>query len=202
MKNLAKLLSVLLIIFPVYTNVAIADESEEELKNFVLQLTDKTFKILNQNKSNPSGAKGPIRTLLNDNLNLAWMAKHSLGRFRKNVSKDQLATFTEAYSKYVVNSYLSLVSHYNDQEVKLRSVRALDDKKFIVSMNIIEKENNQNTKVDYLVHRFKGKNGTYYKVSDIITEGISTLNSQQSEFKAILNEKGIDGLISNLGQKS
>ena len=40
-----------------------------------------------------------------------------------------------------------------------------------------------------------------YKVADIITEGVSILNSQQSEFNNIISNQGIDALIDDLKGK-
>ncbi|MGV2432156.1 MAG UNVERIFIED_CONTAM: ABC transporter substrate-binding protein [Rickettsiaceae bacterium] len=53
-------------------------------------------------------------------------------------------------------------------------------------------------RVDYLVYDNAGN----YKVRDIITEGISLVNSQRSEYNDVIENHGIEYLISELKKRS
>jgi len=49
-------------------------------------------------------------------------------------------------------------------------------------MEIFKKDSDSPVAVDYLVHKLTNAKQNPYKVGDIITEGVSILNSQQTEF--------------------
>ena len=72
---------------------------------------------------------------------------------------------------------------------------------FIINMEILKKDSDMPVKVDYLVHKLEKTKQNPYKVGDIITEGVSILNSQQSEFNNIISNQGIDALIDDLKGK-
>lgn len=56
-------------------------------------------------------------------------------------------------------------------------------------------------KIDYLIHKLENETKNPYRIGDIITEGISVLNSQQSEFNGVISSREIDALITELKQK-
>jgi ABC-type transporter MlaC component len=51
------------------------------------------------------------------------------------------------------------------------------------------------------VHKLENAKKSTYKIDDIITEGVSILNSQKSEFNNIIINQGIDALIDDLKGK-
>lgn len=86
---------------------------------------------------------------------------------------------------------IDLVKNYHVQEPKDLKVESINEKEHVVSMFI------GTVNVKYLI-RGVGS----LKVYDIITEGVSLINSQQAEFMNILSSRGYDALISDLKAKS
>lgn len=192
-------LSTIVCIF-IFALPSYAASDNTELRKYVQNLMNDAFKIFDnksislEKKINQSGE------LIEKNLNLDWMAKYSLGRNRKSLSPEKINEFVKVYSKFVVMAYANLTKHYNGEEAKILGIKQIDDDMFIAILEI-SNPNRQAVRVEYLVHQFVTKEKISFKISDIITEGISLLNSQQSEFNSVIQSHGIDGLINDLKTK-
>lgn len=197
MKNLATLLFVLLTTIS-HVN---ADQETEKLKAYVEHLTSQSYDTFNDKNLSEQDRVKQSSQLIQENLHLDWMAKYTLGRHRRVLSQDKINEFLAVYSQFVVKAYSDLSRHYKGEKATIKKVKQIDDNMFIVSMEILQPNSESTIKVDYLVHKLKNAKGSPYRVADIITEGISILNSQQSEFNSVISNQGIDSLIDNLRQK-
>lgn len=202
MKKIKNVLFSLFLFVPI-ANVIAADADVKALEIYVKKLISDGEKLFNNKKISEEDREKQVAELLRKNLNLEWMAKYSLGRNRRTVSDAKLQEFTSVYSTFVINTYVELSKNYKGEDAELKSVKKLDEDLFMVSMEISNPRNSQSYKIDYLVHEYensKDKEGRF-KVSDIISEGVSVLNAQQSEFNSILSGQGIDVLIAELKTK-
>lgn len=178
------------------------DNMEQLLRDYVTTLINEGYELFNDPTITKIEREKKVEKLLRENLYLEWMAKYSLGRHRRTLSKEKIAEFVEVYSKFVVKAYVDLTQHYKGETATLKAVRKFDDDMFIVYLEIEKPGSNSPIRVDYLVHQIMKKNGNFsFMVADIITEGISILNSQQAEFNSIITNQGIDALIANLKEK-
>ncbi|WP_341753863.1 MULTISPECIES: phospholipid-binding protein MlaC [unclassified Candidatus Tisiphia] len=174
-----------------------ATTDNKVIDNYVNQLIKDGLDVFNDESLNQDAKIAKSKKLILANLDLNWMAKFTLGVYRRTLTPEQIKQFTEVYSNYVSKSYADLVKNYHGQEPKVQQVRVLDEGEFMVEMLI------GTAKVNYLVRQVKGASDkTNLKVSDVITEGVSLINSQQSEFMNILSNSGFDKLIDELMKKS
>lgn len=195
-----KFFSILLLIF-IYISPANAQGDVEELKRYVDDLITKGYNIVNDPTLTEDQKVASSSSLLRANLHLDWMADYSLGRNKRGLSAQKIREFREVYSKFVVQAYASLSKSYSGVKAVVKKVTKIDDNMFIISMEILKKDSDTPVKVDYMVHKLEKTKTNPYKVGDVVTEGVSILNSQQSEFNSIITNQGIDGLISNLKEK-
>lgn len=72
----------------------------------------------------------------------------------------------------------------------------------MVAMNIVSNKEQDPIKVEYLVREMKGNGKDVFKVSDIITEGVSLIGAQQDEFTDTLKNQGFEALIQKLESRS
>ncbi|GAB4168277.1 MAG: phospholipid-binding protein MlaC [Rickettsiaceae bacterium] len=171
------------------------------LKSYVEELIQEGHNIFHDKSLSESERKKKTNDIIRSHLYLEWMAKYSLGRFRREIPKAKIDEFTKVYSDFVVKAYSDLATNYNGEKAILTNIKQLDDDLFIVNTEILKPGNQSPIKVDYLVHKVEGKVKDPYLVGDIITEGISLLNSQQGEFNSVLSTRGIDSLISDLKKR-
>jgi phospholipid transport system substrate-binding protein len=186
-------LSIIFLVSPVQ-----ASEDTEELKKYVENLIDEGYKLVHDKKITESERHKKSSRLIRSHLYLDWMAKYTLGRNRRVIPALKIAEFAKIYSKFVVKVYADLSSNYNGEKAVLKNVKQIDDDMFIVNMEIVRPSGQQPIKIDYLVHKLANKTKDPYRIGDIITEGISILNSQQSEFNSVITSNGIDALIMDL----
>lgn len=184
-----------------YNPMAYADEETEKLKVYVNKLITDGYNIVNDANLSAADKVNRSSTLIRANLHLDWMAEYTLGRHKKNLSAGKIKEFTEVYSKFIVQAYADLSKNYSNVKAVVRKVNKVDDNVFLVSMEIFKKDSDSPVAVDYLVHKLANAKQNPYKVGDIITEGVSILNSQQTEFDNVISNNGIDALINNLKEK-
>ena len=185
-----------LIILPSYSV-----ETYSELKEYIENLTQEVPKVLNDQNLTEEVKISKSHNLLISNLDLDWMAKYTLGRYKRGLNPSQIGEFIQIYSKYVATSCTDLVKNYKGEQGKIININKIDDDEFIVKMEITKIHGQPPMKIDYFIRQALNGNKYIYKVSDIITEGISMINSQQAEFTNILQNSGFDVLIIELKKK-
>lgn len=175
----------------------------EVVKNYVNTLVKDGSSVLKDDTLSQEEKINKTRILISNNLDLDWMARYTLGGYRKTLAPEQINKFIDVYSKYVIKVYANLVKDYRGEDAKVGRVYPTGKTMFKVEMTIINNKENQGISVSYSVHPVKDISGKLsLKVTDIITEGISFLQSQQQEFTSSIANRGIDALISELVNKS
>ena len=195
MKNGIKIVILIILInFPILSNA-----NNDEIKLYVQDVLNSAFSVLNDVDLSTSQKLQQTQELLYNNLDLEWMAKFTLGRNRINLSKTQISSFTDLYKKYLITMYSQSIGKYDGQRVKVKNTILISDRTFLVKTQII-KNIGQGVplNVDYMVKKISPK---HFKIFDIITEGISMINTQQSEFNSVISNQGFDSLMNNFQRK-
>ncbi len=203
---LKKIQAILLIIFScsVLNLTALpsfAEELDSAVPKYVDSLVTKVYSLLNDPKLSEDAKVSEASKLLVENLDLTWMAKYSLGRYKRTLAESQIQEFLPVYSHYVTKIYAEKVKDYKGEKSKVVKVYKLDTNQYIVKTEIMQGKG-QPIRVDYMVRILPTGKNEALKVSDVITEGISMLNSQQSEFGSIISNTGFDALVKDLKAKS
>ncbi len=197
------MLRFILIIFTVYlVLIPQVGATGGNLEVYIQDLVDHGYNLLNDPALPNHKKRKEIRKLISDNLYLDWMARYSLGRHRRVLSEAEIEEFVAVYSKFVVKAYTDLFEYYNGHRAVIKNIQQIDEDSFIVQMEIVKVDSQLPIEVSYLIHRIviAGQNNQY-KIADIITEGISILNSQQSEFNSVIINQGLDVLVKDLRAK-
>jgi phospholipid transport system substrate-binding protein len=193
---------IILLVFSFTVQNACASQQTEELEAYVTKLREQGYEIVRNSQLSDQEKKKKSGEIIRSHLYLDWMAKHSLGRHRRAMSKSKLDEFTKVYSDFIVEAYSSLATNYSGEKAVFRHIKQVDESLFLVNTEILRQDSQSPVKVDYLIHKFKNQKGNVYQVGDIITEGVSVLNSQQYEFNSVISSEGIDALIADLKKKS
>jgi phospholipid transport system substrate-binding protein len=178
-------------------NAPIAAASDKELGDYVNGLLQNFFTIAKDANLSEDNKVEKVRSLLSQNLDFDWMAKFTLGRYRRGMPEAQIEDFAQVYKRYLLTTYGNAVRQYKGENVENKAVQTIGENEFVVKTSII-KANQEPLNVDYLVRQ----TGKDYRVFDVVTEGISLINSQQSEFASVIGSSGLDRLKSDLGAKS
>jgi len=184
------------------TVYAASEDETKKLKAYVLELMREGAALVQDTALSEQEKRAKSSEIIKSHLHLDWMAKYTLGRHRRTLTEAQINEFVKVYSSFVVKAYADLATSYKGEEAALTNMKQIDDDLFIVNSEFIRPGTQSSVKVDYLVHKIAGKNKDPYLIGDIITEGISILNSQQSEFNSVISSHGIDWLIADLKTRS
>ena len=191
----------IILIFLFTISTAQASQDTNDLKIYVEQLINRSYTIFNDSTLSDTEKNIKVRELIGSHLHLDWMANYALGRYRRNLPPETLKKFVKVYSRFVIKAYADLSSSYSGEKAILKNIRKIEDDMFIVNMEILRPSGQPPIKVDYLVHKINSNKEDPYRISDIITEGISMLNSQQAEFHSVISSRGIDSLIDELNNR-
>lgn len=126
-----------------------------------------------------------------------WMGKFVMGRNWKGLTEDQQKTYLGKYSQYLIASYVPIFREYSGEKVAVNSAKSLEKEGDFMVDTLIDRPGKESVVVNYRVR----KAGSCYKVTDILAEGISLINTQRQDFNAVFTRKGYDGLIDSLNAK-
>lgn len=181
--------------FAVY---AVEQNDETQIKNYVEQILNNSFAVLNDSKIDEKAKISRVKKLISSNLDAKWMGRFAIGRAKIGLSEDKLRKFDEVYEKYIVKYYINGVRLYNGQRVQIISFSKKDNAEEFLVKTSINQNNGDKINVNYMVRKLD--NGSF-KIFDVIAENVSLLSSQKSEFTSFLQRKNIDELISLLESK-
>lgn len=199
-----KVISAILLVisFVCQTAYGASEEDTKKLKLYVEDLIHQSSVLLQDQTLSEQARRKKTREMISSHLYLDWMAKYTLGRHRRAISEAQLKEFVTVYSMFVVKAYADLTANYKGETAVLTNIKQIDQDLFIVNSEFVRPGSQSPVKVDYLVHKIEGNKENPYLIGDIITEGISILNSQQSEFNSVISSHGIDWLIADLKKRA
>jgi len=123
-----------------------------------------------------------------------------MGTHLKNTSKEQRTQFVAVFRTYLVHTYGHLLYKYEQQELEIKDNKNFKDKNIVIIAVNVNDKSGQTTKLSFKLR--KNKKTGEWKVFDVIAEGISMLNTKQSELNDLLQKKGIDHVIELLEKKN
>ncbi|MDX2094919.1 MAG: ABC transporter substrate-binding protein [Alphaproteobacteria bacterium] len=175
--------------------VAAQAATPDAAKAFVDGFASKVLDIVRRDDWSKSEKQQKIEALFSDKVDIDFIAKFVLGPSWRTATAQQQADYVGAYKPFILKNYSGRLTKYSGQTYTLKSARGEGDVAY-VTMLILD-PNGENITLEY---RLRDANGAF-KIVDITVEGVSLLNTQRSEFKSVINSKGIDGLIEALKQQ-
>lgn len=195
-RNIIIILYMTLIYFSAYSA-----DNNIRIESYVNKLTTQASSMLNDPKLSEQDKISKSSQLIAGNLDFDWMARYTLGRHRRELSENQITDFIKVYSNYVTKIYSERVKNYKGESANIQKVQQLSEGEFIVKTQIAKTDEQQAINVDYLVRNVSKNKEPNFKIADVITEGVSMISSQQSEFNSIIINKSFETLIADLKKK-
>lgn len=187
-----------LIFFTFLANSALAQSvnvSDDVIK-FIDQLGKKIISIAAEKQSSESVKKQKIIAEIDRVIDTNWIGRFVLGKNYKDVNEAQLARFMDLYRQFMINTYGPKFKNYNGKRFDVISVD-LQGGFYVAKCEFVPKESNTAINVQF---RVKERNNKLV-VLDFVTEGISLIETQRSEFNSAISEKGIDQFINDLEKR-
>ncbi len=182
------------LLLPTFANASKLDDKDPE--KFADNIANKIVEIIESKKSE-SDQQEELIDLFEKYVDTEWMARFALGKYFRQLDSDQKKKYLEGYRDYVIYTYIPRFKEYTGERIKILSSLNQGDGEFIVKSSLKTSKTKNDILVDY---RLK-KNGSSFKIIDIIGEGVSLITTQRSDFAAPISQKGLDFFLDRLDKK-
>jgi phospholipid transport system substrate-binding protein len=190
---LRKFLLVLSSVFCFMAVSASAESFEQDPKELVVVVSQKTFEEIGKNKENLADiefAKKLIEDQLLPYIDAKYASYKVIGVNLKKTTEAQRDRFTKAFTNYIVLTYATALKKYTSQTLEFpQDVVDKNDK--IASVRVIMKDKGA-PDIELIFKLRKNTKTGLWKVYDMVAEGISLLSAKQSELSGLIRDKGID----------
>jgi len=185
-------LSLTLIIF--FSNTSFAFEKNAE--NFISETTQNAKKIILDKDIGDKDKRKLLEKLALNTVDVAGLAKYTLGQERKNLSDKQISQFVSTFRVFFSKNLSNKLKDYSDQEVKVTGSKKISDNYVLVNSKIVSLKDRQEIAVDWRVFLVDGN----LIIRDLVVEGLSLARTQREEFASIIANKKFEGLIQSLNE--
>ena len=151
-------------------------------KKFISEIVDETKKILVATNSKEFKEK-KLEEIAKKTADIKGMGMYTLGKYRKNLTDEQLNEYENLFEKYFLKSFSSRLSDYSDPKIEVVSAEVLNPKYTIVRSVLIATEQKPELKIDWRVYTNDPENPL---IRDLIVEGLSLARTQKEEFASII----------------
>ena len=166
-------------------------KSESDVLESVNVLHKSLIKI--SNKTIKSKDLALMDDVVKNSYDLEKMGKMIIGVKWKQMETKMQEEFINVFKRFISLNYLRRFNKIIDLDFEYQSVRVIEDKFRLAGVILIA--DNERIKIDYLLV-FKNDQ---WKIFDVLLDGsISEIATKKSDFKKIINEEGVSGLIKNL----
>lgn len=124
------------------------------------------------------------------------IAKVVLGRYWDKLSSEQQQQFINVFEKLSVSTYASRFNDYAGESFEYVGTEPLNKERVLVQTRLT-KSDNETVSFDYLMHQRDGK----WYIMSVVAQGVNDLSLKRAEYTSIMENKGYDGLMTELRNK-
>lgn len=130
-------------------------------------------------------------------VNFKRMTALAVGRGWRKATPDQREALSREFRVLLLRTYSGAMTQIKDETVRMKPLRAAkDDDEVIVRSEIVGR--GDPIQLNYRME----KNENSWRIFDLNVLGVWLVETYRSQFKQIINSKGVDGLIDVLAKKN
>ena len=179
-----------------------ASAAERDAEAAVNRLVDHILQLIQYDHQNERQERRLIAAI-ESQTDLSLLARMTMGRHWRQATPDQQRTFVDLFRNYLLNSFSSRLRRYagTDLSAARKSFTILSTqsvgKRDVIVRSRVTPPSGPPLDVDWRLRHRDGRP----VIIDLVVEGVSLLITQRSEFGAVLERVGIDGLIRELRER-
>ena len=162
----------------------------------VNHVVDTALPILRDKATPVEQRRRELRELLEKHFDFGDMARIALGYHWRELSQTQRAQFTQLFTAFIENAYLSKIQDYSGQRVAVLGQNP-EGQGFARVKSEIVQEGKQPIKVDYLLRDMGGD----WRIYDVTVDAISIIANYRNQFNRVINDQGFAKLMSDMKAK-
>ena len=166
-------------------------KSESKVLAGVNELHESLIKI--SNKTINSDNIALIDDVVKNSYDLEKMGKIIIGVDWKQIDTNTQKEFINVFKRFISVNYFRRFNKINELDFEHQTVKVIGEKFKLA--RVILTADNEKLKIDYLL----GFKNEKWKIFDVLIDGsISEVATKKSDFKKIIKEEGVSGLVKNL----
>jgi len=157
-------------------------------KEFITEIVNEAKIILV--KTNSKDFKtSKLSEIAKETVDIEGIAYYSIGKYKKNLSEEQLKEYLILFEKYFLKSFTSRLTDYSDPKINVISEKVINNKYTIVESVLIATDKKPEVKISWRVYT---KNPDQPMIRDLIIEGLSLARTQKEEFSSVIENNNGD----------
>jgi phospholipid transport system substrate-binding protein len=177
--------------------VRAATESEAAARAVIAETVDEVLAVLRDKSKSTEDRIRSLEQIVYGRFDLYVMSRLVLARNWKRFSEEQKEQYVTEFKRYLTNSYGNRIERYDQQEVEIIGEREEPRGDVVVKTKILGGEF-EGALVDYRLR----KQGSDWRVIDVVIEGISMVSNYRDQFKSIVSTGGPELLLEKLKEKN
>jgi phospholipid transport system substrate-binding protein len=174
-----------------------AAPSAEAAQSLIEEVSTQVLAILSdQGLSNRQKFDGLVG-LLSQPIDLDLVARLILGRHWRTATDAQREAYLELFREYALANLASKLHLYQGQSFEVTDAKVVSEQDAVVTSRILN-PGEAPLQVDW---RLRARDDGRLVVIDLIVAGVSLIVTLRSEFAAVIERQGFDGLLAELRQR-
>lgn len=200
------LLAMVVAVMSVFAPAAMATEAENPYQLLQGVAEEVVERISNERESisqNPNYLRQILAEELLPHSDYEFAARMVLGRNWQRLDETQQNQFVSVFRDYLVTTYSRVFTQYDENRHSLRFGREEDfanERRVVVRAQLVEEGGRPPVRLDFHLQRRTPESP--WLAYDLVAEGVSMLNAQQSEIQASLRQRGFQGTIDLLEERA
>lgn len=159
-------------------------------------MVNRALKIMG-NKSTPiAQRRHQLVEVVENDFDFTEMSRSALGFHWRSLTPDQRSQFTQLFTAFIEDAYLSKIQDYAGQQVVFQGQTSLGQGYTQINTSIV-----QAGKSPILVNYLLLQKGGAWKIYDVTVDAISIVANYRNQFNRVINDKGFDVLMADLKAK-
>ncbi|WP_404398329.1 phospholipid-binding protein MlaC [Idiomarina loihiensis] len=179
------------------------DDPQELLKEVAEKTFDRIASDREKVDENPNYLKEIVEDEMMPYVDNMYASKKVLGRYLRDTTKEQRQRFYRAFYDYLVATYARAFTQYDEDKHKVSfepSADLADDARSAEVRTRVKEEGRPEIRLDFRIRYDSDEE--IWKAYDLVVEGVSLLNSKQSEISSVIRANGIDKTIELIEKKA
>ena len=166
----------------------------------VQRLVEQVWQLLAERGDAPDIDREHLLSVLDEGTDLTLLGRLVLGRYWRDAGPRQRAEYLQLFRRYMLQTFIQRLRQYAGTDVshpgerfQIIASRPVGERDILVQSRVAP-PTSQPLRVDWRLRERPGEP----VIIDLIVEGISLLVTQRSEFAAVLERGGVEGLLAEL----
>ncbi len=167
--------------------------SVEVAAQFIDRLGNQAIETLRSPNLTLDQREDRFRGLLSQVFDLRFIGRFVLGKYWRRATPEQQSDYLVLFDAFVLHAYSARFGRYVGETLTVVGTRQANDKDVVVRTRI-DRPDSPPIIADWRVRT----TGERYRIIDVMIEGISMIITQRSEFAAVVQRDGVEGLLAVL----